>query len=205
MYGERKYIQRIRKKNDVHPAWKVLFAVCCIYGATAGLINNCRGIFFAPAAMALGVNVTTYSIYLTFGCITGLIFMPFVTKLFQRLSVKLVLTAYLLLLCACTVLLGRVKTLYQSYFIGALQGIVTAFITNYPIAYLVKRWFVKKKGLAMGIATASSGFVGAIMSLVYDQLILSVGWRTSYMIMGTCAFIIATIPTILFIHRDPSD
>lgn len=189
----------------MHPAWKILIAACCLYGGTSGFINNCRGIFFAPAAAELGVSATAYANYLTFGCITGVLFMPLVSKLFRKLPIKRILTAYLFLLGLSTASLGWVQTLPQCYAVGALQGIVISFVVNYPAAYLVKQWFVKKKGLAMGIATSSAGVLGAIMNIVYDHAIQTIGWRAAYTFMGACSFLVSAVPVLLLVHRCPQD
>ena len=197
--------QRKQSQPIHHPAWKILLAACCLYGATAGMINNCRGIFFAPAAASLGVSATEYALYLTFGCVTGVLSMPLVSKLFRTLPFKPILIGYLFLLGLSTSALGWVRTLHGCYAVGAVQGLLVSFVANYPAAYLVKQWFLKKKGLAMGIATASAGVVGAIMNIVYDAAIHSVGWRATYAIAGGGSFLLGALPVLLVVHRRPAD
>lgn len=196
---------KTERKARPHRAWSILVAACCLYGGTAGFINNCRGIFFAPASASLGVSATSYANYLTFGCITGVASMPLISRLFRRLPIKRILTAYLFLMGLSTAALGWVRTLPQCYAVGAAQGLFISFVANYPAAYLVKQWFVKKKGLAMGIATASAGVIGAIMNIVYDHTIMTIGWRASYLLMGIGSFLVGAIPVLLLVQRSPKD
>ena len=191
-------------KNSSY-AWKIVFMCCCLSGSVAGMVAHCKGIFFAPAAADLGVSATKFATYATFGTLIGVFTMPLVIKLFNTKPLKLILTIYLVMLCGSDVLLSFATAMWQCYLIGLMQGVVLSFLTVYPIAYLLRNWFTKKRGLVTGISTMFAGLFSSVMNIVLNRLIETMGWRITYTLLGVSAFLIAEIPVLLFAVRDPAD
>jgi len=63
---------------------------------------------------------------------------------------------------------------------------------------ITAKWFVKKRGLALGIVASGIGFGTVIMSPVANYLISVHGWQTAYIIVGFIAWIVL-IPAALMI------
>ena len=53
------------------------------------------------------------------------------------------------------------------------------------------RWFEKKRGFALGIASSGAGLGMVIMSPFAAYLISGFGWRMAYIVMGLIAWLIA--------------
>lgn len=189
--------------KKMHYAWKILFVCCCISGAVSGMVIHCRGIFFAPAADGIGVSPTTYATYLTCGGIVGVLALPLITKLFREWPIKRVLLLYLALFCGGTVAHGFAQEMWQCYIIGGIQGSVSSFMTIYPISYIIKAWFTKRRGFAIGFATMMSGALASIMNIVIERMINTIGWRLSYISIGSIAFLVGAIPILAFLVRTP--
>ncbi len=64
------------------------------------------------------------------------------------------------------------------------------------------RWFEKKRGFALGIASSGAGLGMVIMSPFAAYLISGFGWRMAYIVMGLIAWLIA-IPLSRLLRRDP--
>lgn len=59
---------------------------------------------------------------------------------------------------------------------GAFYGLAgNALVT--PTVSLINEWFVRKKGLAIGIAIAGDGVGGVIMPLILETLLSNLGFR----------------------------
>lgn len=192
------------KKNNVY-AFKIFFLCCCLSGAVAGIVIHCKGIFYAPVSKDLGVSATKFATYSTFGSLAGVVLLPLVTKLFNTKPLKKILIIYLAIFCGADVLMGFVTKMWQCYLIGIVQGSVSSFLTVYPIAYLLRNWFTKKRGFVTGIATMFSGIFSSIMNIVLNLCIQSIGWRLTYILIGISAFFLSAIPVCLFAVRNPSD
>jgi len=66
------------------------------------------------------------------------------------------------------------------------------------------RWFLRKKGVALGIIGAGSGLGILIIAPVSAWLISAYDWRTAYSAMGVIALVI-TIPAALLLKKDPKE
>lgn len=66
------------------------------------------------------------------------------------------------------------------------------------------RWFVRRRGLAIGITTSSGG-MGEVFMAPFSSLLLShYDWRVSFIILGVMAWVIL-IPAGYLLKRDPRD
>src|SRR5262249_15821514 len=81
----------------------------------------------------------------------------------------------------------------------AALGMPTAFV---PCGATVARWFVRRRGLAAGIASAG-GRLGAFALAPFAQLLVSnLGWRWAYVIFGTAILVVLNLLAPL-LKRDP--
>ncbi len=169
------------------------------------MVVHCRGIFFAPAAAELGVDVTLYATYTAVAGMAGVLSLPLVQKLFSRFPLKPLMLCYLLLFFGSEVGMGLAQEMWQCYLMGAIQGLFCSFLTLYPVAYLLKNWFDKYRGTVTGIATMCAGLVSVGMNLVLATAITRLGWRVSYVLVGVGGFLIAALPWLLFAVRSPEE
>jgi MFS family permease len=100
------------------------------------------------------------------------------------------------------VLCSQIVDLWQFYvFFGLVIGVGTGASFSPPMSITAK-WFVKKRGLALGIVASGIGFGTVIMSPVANYLISAYGWQTAYIIVGFIAWIVL-IPAALMIKTGP--
>jgi len=88
---------------------------------------------------------------------------------------------------------------YVFYGVVAALGMSTA---NVPCGATVARWFVRRRGLATGLATAGGSF-GAFACPPIAQLLVSrVGWRWAYVVFGVAILLTLNLLAPLM-KRDP--
>jgi MFS family permease len=101
-------------------------------------------------------------------------------------------------------LMSQVNALWHFYINYALIGGVGASIITVPVMATVSRWFIKKRGLMIGIVQAGLGIGGFVFSPFCGWLIVTHTWRTAYIVLG-----IITVAGMLisgsFLRRDPKD
>ena len=90
--------------------------------------------------------------------------------------------------------------LYLSYSLLLAIGTGASYVV---VASTVSRWFARRRGLAIAIATSGGGLGPIIMTPVAAYLISSYGWRTSYLIMGLMALFII-VPCAQLLRKVPS-
>lgn len=123
-------------------------------------------------------------------------------RLADRYGPRLLLTVNGLLTGAGFLLMSRVSSLGQVYLIwGLLVGI--AFSCGFiPVTSAIARWFIKKRGIALGLTVAGYGLGGIIAPTLSQWLISSYGWRQAYVILGLVILIIV-IPLAQFMQHNP--
>jgi len=69
---------------------------------------------------------------------------------------------------------------------------------------VVSRWFDKKRGFALGIATSGTGLGVSVMAPFAAYMISNVKWRMSYAVLGVIAWLVV-IPMAMLLRRDPGE
>jgi MFS family permease len=86
---------------------------------------------------------------------------------------------------------------------GAMVGLgVGAFYA--PLTATATRWFVARRGLAVGIVSAGIGLGVMLVSPLTRWLASDFGWRAAMVVLGDLAWLLI-IPAALLIREQPSD
>ena len=88
---------------------------------------------------------------------------------------------------------------YAAYGLGVGLGIGLSYV---PILGAVQRWFVRRRGLASGLAVSGIGIGTLVMPPVAAFLIDALGWRAAYLVLG-CFAAIAGGAMALLVEDDP--
>ena len=88
---------------------------------------------------------------------------------------------------------------YVFYGVIAALGMSTA---NVPCGATVARWFVRRRGLAIGLATAGGSFGAFAFPPVAQLLVGGIGWRLAYVVFGA-AILLALNLLAPLMKRDP--
>jgi sugar phosphate permease len=114
-------------------------------------------------------------------------------------------------ICACLMALGLVLAsridslwmLYVSYGLVFAIGITgVGDLSHLPV---ISRWFIKKRGTAIGIAMAGMGLGILLVVPLTQSLILHLGWRWTYIALAIFALVMIIPPTLLFQREHPED
>jgi MFS family permease len=97
---------------------------------------------------------------------------------------------------------GFARTLtevYVAYGLGVGLGVGLAYV---PALGAVQRWFVRRRGFASGLAVSGIGVGTLVLPPIASFLIHTVGWRSSYMVIGA-AVALGGGALALLIEGDP--
>ncbi|MFC1912053.1 MFS transporter [Chloroflexota bacterium] len=161
------------------------------------------GIFFKPLLEKFGWTRAMTSGAFSLSLVILSLFAIVVGKLNDRFGPRIVVSISGLLLGAGYVLVSQVSAVWQLYlFYGVLIGLgmSASFV---PMVSTVARWFVRRRGIMTGIATAGMGMGTLIMPPVANWLVSSYGWRFSYMVVGVIELVLIILMA-QFLKRDPA-
>ncbi len=187
-----------------HYAW-IIAAVAFVALLVAGAVRSTPGLLIVPLekefqwsratiSFAIGVNIFLYGLM-------G----PFAAAAMQRFGIRRVVVCALALLAA-TIAASTLMTAWWQLVLtwGLLVGLGTGITALVLGATIASRWFSERRGLAMGILTAST----ATGQLVFLPMLAAVaetnGWRPVAWIMAGAAALV--IPLVLFLLPErPAD
>ncbi len=187
-----------------HYAWWILFSCWVLFFVGLGMLINCQGLFFVPVCEELGFTRAGINLYVTIFCLALMAALPAAGYIFPRFNIKLILGIAMTVASLGFAAMGLFHNLYSWYAMAVLRGFAYAFIFYMPIPLLLNNWFVKKFGLAVGIAGTGSSIGGAIFSPLTSYIITAYGWRNGYFFLGILGFLII-MPLIFFLIYKPSD
>ena len=101
------------------------------------------------------------------------------------------------------ILMSQISTLWQLYLLYGVMiamGMSGGFV---PLTSTVARWFTKRRGVMTGITISGVGVGVIVVPPLASHLIVSYGWRTSYLIIGVAALALITLAA-QFLRRDPA-
>lgn len=134
-------------------------------------------------------------LYFQIGIFTGV--------LADRFGPRLVCVAGMVLLALGLVAASQAPTLmllYATYSIGIGLGVGFVYV---PSVGAVQPWFVRRRGVASGIAVAGIGTGTLLVPLIATWLIGAIGWRQTYLVFAIAALILGG-GAALFIDNSPA-
>ncbi|RCH85552.1 hypothetical protein CU098_007682 [Rhizopus stolonifer] len=102
-----------------------------------------------------------------------------------------------LLLSAGLILSSFAQQVWQLYITQSIMHGIGAALLYIVSMSISPQWFVKRRGLAMGIMVSGSGLGGLIMPFVMTHLNESLGGAWCYRVLGIINFVVSLISTLL--------
>ena len=144
--------------KNIHRAW----AVCL--GCTLALLV-CGGLCINA------FSVTQTSMITTACSVTFLLCMFVVNTYYDKLGYRAGLTLAVLLGVGSFVLFAEARTLPGYYLAGMLAGVSHGLGAMLPASILMLRWFLSRRGTAIGICAAGTGISAVVFSSILSALI----------------------------------
>ena len=95
-------------------------------------------------------------------------------------------------------------SLWQFYLYFGLGAGICIGSTYAPVSAIVSKWFREKRALALGTALMGIGVGQMVLSPVAAHLIETIGWRTTYVVLGMVIFVCA-LPALFLLGRKPPE
>ncbi|MFA5629930.1 MAG: MFS transporter [Porticoccaceae bacterium] len=182
--------------------WSTLMVIICfvlgilVYGGG----RYSFGIFMKPLAETMGWSRTQVSLAVTINLICYGISSPVVGWLLDTIGARKVMVTGALLMMVSLCAMYFAHNIWMFYF---LYGVVSAFGANavgrIAQASIVANWFVKRRGLMMGVTAISIGLGTAIMAPVVRYLLDAYGWQLAFVAVGVMMGVLVLLPVLLFV------
>jgi MFS family permease len=184
------------------------WSIVAIAFVTMGVGVNARTAFsllFPPILDEFGWPRGVTAGAFSFGFLVSALLSPFLGRLMDRRGPRAVMLLGVALVCTGLGLAPRTSAPWHLYLtLGVLVAAGTVCLGYTGHALFLPNWFVRRRGLAIGIAFSGVG-VGAIVILPWlSWLIAGAGWRAACLAMAALVAV-TLVPLNLFTRRRPED
>ena len=169
-----------------------------------GTQSSIFGVFFKPMLTEFGWTRAETALAFALLLIVQAILAVTMGWLTDRFGPRIVVTVFGSFLGICYLLMSQVNTIWQFQLNYALVGGIGMSALVVPVMATVARWFVERRGLMTGIVQTGTAIGGLIFAPLTGWLILTYGWRFSYIILGIIV-LVGIITSGLFLRRAPKD
>ncbi|MFC1909396.1 MFS transporter [Chloroflexota bacterium] len=194
------------ERKKPHPliffGWWLVLVTGIISGLSHGFNSYGLSVFFKDLASELDLNRATTSLATGLGRLEGGLIAPLTGWLSDRFGPRLP-TIIGICIAATGLILMYFITEGWHYFIawGLLLGMGINVGTTITVDKAINDWFLRRRGLAMGIKFALIGVFGIVVLQAITPLVLSQGWRMTCLIWGMVMF--ASIPfAFTFVRKE---
>ena len=192
------------RRRVYHGWWIVLTAFVC-HAVNVGLMFYAWSVFLTPLAAHFGGRAAvagSYSATQVASALYGLAVGRFVDRRGAR-PVQAIGAVVMGAGFAAMSLVDSLPALYLC--LAGPVALGSTCIGFLPSNAAVARWFVRRRGTALGVSTAGISAGGIVLAPLSQYLIDHVGWRHAYLVLGAMVVVVVLPPVLAFMRRDPAD
>ncbi len=190
--------------RSIHRAWWVAAVTFVALIGAAGF-RATPGVLIVPLQDEFGWSRGTISLAVSVNLLLFGLTAPFAAALMERFGIRRVVAIALTLVATGSALTTQMTQSWQLVACwGVLVGLGTGSMALVFGATVANRWFVRRRGLIVGILTAGSATGQLIFLPLLAGLVDRHGWRSASWTVSLAA--LAVVPFVLLLLRErPSD
>jgi predicted MFS family arabinose efflux permease len=191
-------------RRGIHYGWAVVAVTFLTMLATSAAMGM-PGVLLLPLKGEFGWDLGAISGAMALRLLLFGMVAPFAAALMQRYGMSRVVSMALGVIVCSLALATQMTALWQLWLTwGLLIGLSTGVTANVLGATVANRWFVKRRGLVIGMLSASSATGQLLFLPVAAWLSIHVGWRLAMAPAATMCLVCLVL--VLLVMRDhPGD
>jgi len=193
-------------KRKIFYGWYIVGVGFLSHVACAFHMSSTLSVFLKPLTEDLGVSRGLFSLLRSGEILIGAAMAPLVGPMVDRFGGRWLMAGGALSAGLGFVLMSQVGAFWQFLWLRwifvAIGGV---FMCHMIVSVTVSRWFVRKRGRAIAIASMGQGFAKVCIPIVTASLFVWVGWRLTWSIFGLITLVLVVIPALIFMRRSPEE
>ncbi|WP_213774914.1 MFS transporter [Bradyrhizobium sp. dw_78] len=191
-------------RRNIHYGWVMVGVTFLTALVSAGAVGA-PGVFIVPLQKEFGWSTAQISSALSIRFMLFGLMAPFAAALMNRYGLRNVtLSALVIVVLALVLSLGMTEVWQLILLWGIVVGIGTGMTALVLGATVAARWFTARRGLVVGILTASAATGQLVFLPLLASLTDRMGWRVGLGLM--CALLAVAAFAVLMVMRDrPGD
>ena len=189
----------------IYPGWWIVLATASGQLIQGGFVFWCMGLYTATFEDVFGAPRAQINLIETCLTVATNLLSPVAGILIDRWSIRHLMIIGMVAMGLGLLILSQAGTLFQVWVVWAsLIPLGVLLIGAIPSAALVSRWFIRRRGLALGLTATGSSLGGFLVPPLMTWLFLEWDWRTGLQVGACICF--AVIPIFFWLLRnEPAD
>jgi sugar phosphate permease len=184
--------------------WVVVAVASIVLLVTAG-VRAAPGAFLLQMQQEPGWSTGALSFAIAIGLLTYGLSGPISGRLMAIIGVRGVTILSLLLTAASLGVSAIAHEIWQlTIFFGLLSGLSSGLVASILGPTVASRWFLKDRGLVVGILGASVSAGQLIFFPLLTGLAVGAGWRVGALVLAGITLVL-TVPVLAWMRDDPAD
>ncbi|TCQ10579.1 MFS transporter [Rhizobium sp. PP-F2F-G36] len=190
--------------RNIHYGWVVVVTTFLTMLATAGAMGS-AGVLIQPLHQEFGWDIADISFAMAVRLVLFGLLGPFAAAFMTHFGVRQVVCSALLLIMSGIVLSFFMQEVWQLVLLwGVVIGTGTGMTALVLGATVATRWFSKRRGLVIGLMTASNATGQLVFLPLLAALSEAYGWRTALTFI-TGVLVVAMVLVMLLMRDHPAD
>jgi predicted MFS family arabinose efflux permease len=190
--------------RNLYYGWIVAGATFLVMLATAGAMGA-PGVIMQPLEQEFGWSSADISSALALRIALFGLMAPFSAAFINRFGVRPVVTAAVAMICLGILASLMMTELWQLVALwGVIVGVGTGLVALVLGATVATRWFVERRGLVVGMLTASNATGQLIFLPLLAKLTQDYGWRSALGLV-VAMLLVAGVVALLTLRDRPAD
>ncbi|CAO3409811.1 MFS transporter [Azospirillum largimobile] len=191
-------------RRDIHYGWVVVTVTFLSMLVSAGAVGA-PGVLLLPLQREFGWDTADISTAMAIRLLLFGLMGPFAAAMINRFGVRRMVLSSLTLVGGGLLASLAMREVWQLILLwGFVVGFGTGLTAMVLGATIATRWFVSRRGLVIGLLTASSATGQLVFMPLLSMLTEAYGWRTAILLL--CSLIAVAALAMLALMRDrPAD
>ena len=188
-------------RRGIHFSW-IVMTIAFLTMLTSSAALGLPGAFLQPLSKEFGWTTEQISSAMALRFMLYGLIGPFAAVLMERYGLRRIVCSALVLIATGLVLATRMTALWQLLVLwGIVLGVGSGLTALVLGATVANRWFEQRRGLVMGLLTASSATGQLIFLPIAASLIEHHGWRMAVIPVFTSCLVVAGLAFCLLRDR----
>jgi MFS family permease len=194
------------KTSGIFYGWYIVAVGFLANVASSFALASTLSIFLKPLTAELAVSRGVFSLLRSGEGIIAAALAPLVGTLVDRYGGRWLMVAGTAIAGTGFLLLGYVENFAEFAAIRLVLITLGDVMMGYMVVNVViAQWFVRQRGRAFAFTSMGVGFAKVCMPILAAWLLLSLGWRETWMVFGVLTMALLVLPALLIIKRRPED
>ncbi|HWH76328.1 MAG TPA: MFS transporter, partial [Candidatus Binatus sp.] len=192
------------KSPAIFYGWYIVAVGFLANVASSFALASTMSIFLKPLTADLGISRGVFSLLRSGEGIIAASIAPLVGTLVDRYGGRWLMVIGTTIVAIGYFLLTHVESFAQFAAIRLTFVTLGDSMMGYMVVnVIIAQWFMRQRSRALAFSSMGVGFAKVCMPVLAAWLILTLGWRQTWLVFGFITLVLLVVPALLVIRRSP--